>query len=231
LRACSSAFHFAVLAAAILIPMLLLSTPSQAIDPAEFPPAAVRLTGDPAASARPRVAFDPDGNIVVVWQDDRYGNMEILWQKFDLTGKALTGLVRITDTASSSVRADLSCDAAGWSHIVWQEGEASGVGTVHLGAWDGLGCKTRVDATTPNLSGHAHLAALAGGETDVVWYRRTASDQDVYYRRYNRDHAFACERHFNAQSLPAMEKDPVVAVTGDAMALILWSDMNMYWQY
>jgi hypothetical protein len=55
------------------------------IDPSDFPPPAVRLTSNPAASERPRVALDPQGFAIVVWQDGRYGNREILWQKFDLS--------------------------------------------------------------------------------------------------------------------------------------------------
>jgi hypothetical protein len=208
----------------------LFGVPSYAIDPDDFPPHAVRLTGDPAASTRPRIAFDPDGNIVVVWQDGRYGNSEILWQKFDLVGTPLTGLFRVTETTSSSVRADVSCDASGRSHIVWQEGEASGVGTVYLGCRDSVGCKPRLDVATPNLSGHARVAALAGGEADVVWYRRTISDQDVYYRRYRWDRTYACERRFNAQTYPAMEKDPVVAINGYGTAEFLWSDLSQGWE-
>jgi hypothetical protein len=62
----------------------------------------IRLTSDASSSARPRVALDPQANVVVVWQDGRFGNDEILWQKFDQLGNPLTAVVRVTNTAGAS---------------------------------------------------------------------------------------------------------------------------------
>src|SRR5438128_2247815 len=103
----------------VLMPLILLLASASAA--ASIPN--IRLTADAASSVRPRVTLDPNGNAVVVWQDGRYGNDEILWQKFDQLGNALTPVVRVTNTAGASRFPDVDCDPNGVSHIAWQEGE------------------------------------------------------------------------------------------------------------
>jgi hypothetical protein len=182
------------------------------------------------------VAIDSEGLAVVVWQDSRYGNREILWQKFDLLGVPQTTVERLTQTAASSVRPDVSCDASGTSHIVWQEGESNGVGQVYLGRRDFAGLRNQWDVTLPNFSGHPRVAALPDGKADVTWYRRTATDQDVYYRRYTLKPSdpgapYACERRFNAGTIPDLVKDPVVALSGTGTASLLWLDLGTFFDY
>ena len=41
----------------------------------------------------------------------------------DQQGAALASVVRVTNTTATSARPDVSCDASGNSHIVWQEGD------------------------------------------------------------------------------------------------------------
>lgn len=206
------------------------------LDPGSFPPPAIRLTGSLGASERPRVAINSEGFAVVVWQDARYGNREILWQKFDLLGVPQTNVERLTETATSSVRPDVSCDGAGTSHVVWQEGESNGVGQVYLGRRDLAGLRSQWDVSMLNFSGHARVAALPDGKADVTWYRRTATDQDVYYRRYTLKPSdpgapFACQRRFNAGTIPDLVKDPVIALSGTGTATLLWLDLGTFFDY
>ena len=81
----------ALISGLCLLAVSLLSHPAIAVPN-------IRLTNDGAASIRPHCALDPSGNVVVVWEDGRYGNDEILWQKFDQLGNPLTAVVRVTNT-------------------------------------------------------------------------------------------------------------------------------------
>jgi hypothetical protein len=142
-----------------------------------------RLTIDPGSSVRPRVALDPNNDVIVVWQDSRFGNNEILWQKFDQLGNPLTAVIRVTNTAGNSARPDVACDPAGNSHVVWQEGEnGNGVGMVYFARLDGLGTK--------DLSGDPAVAAPFTSTTDVFFHRFAPT------RRYNSAGAQTCERRF-----------------------------------
>ena len=187
----------------------------------------LRLTNDAGSSMRPRVALDPSQNLVVVWQDDRYGNYEILWQKFSPLGDPLTPIVRITNTAAASVRPDVACDAAGTSHVVWQEGESvNGVGTVYLCRLDGTGTKTLTDKLIKDFSGHCAVSVPSTGVTDLFWHNFGVVDQDAYYRRYNAGGTQTCEKRFNAGTIPGLQKVPAMcsAVGGDAQ--LFWVDMT-----
>lgn len=223
----SATLHRSAFAVLALATLWTASAARAQLNQADFPPPAIQLTSDPAASSRPKVSIDADGNAVVVWQDTRYGNSEILWQKFSLLGDPLSGLVRVTQTATSSVWPDVSCGDK-LSHIVWQEGSDLDNGQVYLGRRDAYGIAPKLTIATPTYSKHPRVAALAGEDADVVWYQRKTFEQDVFYRRYHIDGTYDCERRFNAGTSPDYQKDPVVAVGGDASATLLWYDMGTW---
>ena len=123
------------------------------LTPLAFAATNIRLTSDPASSTNPRVALDPQSNAVVVWQDTRYGNSEILWQKFNQFGGPVSAVVRVTNTTATSANPDVSVDANGTSHIVWQEGVGgNGEGTVYLCRLDSSGNKTLADVLVRDFS-------------------------------------------------------------------------------
>src|SRR5438132_2586443 len=191
----------------------------------------IRLTNDAAASIRPRCCLDASGNVIVVWEDGRFGNDEILWQKFDQVGTPITAVVRVTNTAAKSAKPDVACDAGGTSHIVWQEGEdGNGVGTVYICRLDPSGTKTLGDLLVKDFSGDARLACPSSGTTDLFWARYTATDQDVYYRRYNSSGAQTCEKRFNEGTIPAIAKMPAICNASSGDAQLFWRDMNTSFQ-
>ena len=191
----------------------------------------VRLTNDPGSSVRPRICFDPSNNVVVVWQDDRYGNNEILWQKFDHLGNPLTVVVRVTNTSGSSARPDVACDPVGNSHIAWQEGEnVNGVGNVYMCRLDPSGAKVFGDLLIKDLSGDCRVSAPFTDTTDLFWHRFAPTDQDVYYHRYNSAGTRTCERRFNAGTIPGINKTPALCSAANGDAQLFWRDMTTSFQ-
>jgi hypothetical protein len=199
----------------ILFPSLAFAVPN------------VRLTSDGGSSQRPRVSLDTPTSAVVVWQDDRTGNFEIFWQRFDLYGTPLTTPVQITNTAGASLRPDVSCAASGNSHIVWQEGEnPNGMGTVYFCVVDGAGLKIVNNTAVKTFSGHARVAARSDNGTDIVYAHHDAVDADVYFRRYNAAGTSACEKAPYPNSPPGVLKDPVVATFPDGVSRMLWREVS-----
>ncbi len=192
----------------------------------------VRITNESAQSDRPRVALDPSGNMVVVWEDARHGNYEILWQKLDALGNAISQPIRVTNTAGASLRADVAVDAAGTSHIVWQEGDnPNGVGTVYLCRLDANGTKILNDTMVMDFGGRPRVALAPGGACDVVWYRSKVVDFYVYYRRYTSTGTVACEKTYDAGSLTQVEKDPVVTTSAAGDATLFYRDLTTSFTY
>jgi hypothetical protein len=177
----------------------------------------------------PRVALDPSGNVIVVWQDNRYGNFEILWQKFGPLGTPLSSPVRVTNTVASSVNPDVACDPLGISHVVWQEGPSSGFGDVYFCRLNAGGVKVLPDASPNNIAGIPRISATAAGETDLVYDRNAASDHFVYYRRYNAAGALSCTKTLALNQLWPAEKRAVVGtsqLTGNVS--IFWWDADQF---
>lgn len=217
--------------AALLTFLIAIAAPIGAtVDPGRFPPPSIRLTMDAGASLKPRVALDADGNAVVVWQDDRYGNNEILWQKFGLDGVARTSVARVTQTAGSSARPDVACGADS-SYVVWQEGESNGVGDVYFARLNPTAVRIRPDLSEISLAGDPRVASLPGGWVDVVWWRRANVDQDLYYRQHRPSGAVQCQQRLNDGTIADIPKTPVIAVGGDTNARLLWSDLGQFFSY
>ena len=190
----------------------------------------VRLTNDPASSSRPAVDFDADGNLVVAWEDNRDGDYEIYWRKFTPQGYPLTGVIKITDNTSNSVRVDISCDGAGNSYLVWQEGEGSwGVGTGYFTILDQSGNRTLpADIVFESLTGLCRIFTRSDGTSDIAHTHFSPGDQDIYFKRLDSTGSSLCAKHFNTGSIPALIKYPCVAtVTG--IAAVYWQDMSMWW--
>jgi hypothetical protein len=187
----------------------------------------VRLTLDPASSARPRVALDPSGNAIVVWQDGRFGNDEILWQKFDPLGNALTSVIRVTNTAAASRWPDVSCDPSGVSHVAWQEGEnVNGVGAVFFCRLNSAGTKILNDVQIPTSNvGHPRVEALANGSTDLVYYRSSGViDFYTLYARYSAAGGPVCSKQLGG-SITATVINPSIATDASGTAFLLWFEI------
>jgi len=208
---------------AILI-LAMAATPVSALIPN------IRLTIDPASSVRPRVALDPQSNVVVVWQDGRFGNDEILWQKFDQLGSPLTAVVRVTNTAGASRLPDVSCDANGVSHVTWQEGEnVLSVGSVYLCRLDAAGTKILSDIqVAASYYGHPRIAALADGSTDLTFFRSSGViDFYTLYRRYSPAGAQVCAKQLGS-SFTATVLSPTIATNSDGVANVFWLEIPTY---
>lgn len=192
----------------------------------------VRLTNDTHNSIRPRAAFTPEHDVVVVWQDDRFGNYEILWQKFDRAGNALSAVVRVTNTTAASARPDVSCDASGNSHVVWQEGDnVNAAGTVYFCKLDASGSKIVNDTVVySSLAGDCRVAALPNGETNLVYQRRMPVDQDVYVRHATAVGVLNCEKHLSGTP-NSYGKNPCIANASDGSAHVTWPDLDYFFSW
>lgn len=203
--------------------LTLLGTPSYAVPN-------IRLTNDLASSENPRVAFDPQGNVVAVWQDNRTGNLEIYWQKFDPLGAPLTLPVRVSTTAGDAKNPDVACDAGGTSHVVWvKDPNINTAGTVYLARLDPAGATVLPAFVLDTQAGGVRVASSAAGVTDVTWARFPVGGAgDVYYRRYDSGGAQTCQQTFNFGTMPPDPKTPAIATYGNGNAIVYWRDLDIF---
>jgi len=188
----------------------------------------IRLTNNTGNSITPRIACDAN-YCYIVWEDNRDGNSEIYWCKIDHSGAKVAGDIRITNTpGTSSVSPAISTDGSGNSYIVWQEGTPWG--TIYGVIMDAAGNITLGPIVlSPNLCLDPDNGVIANGTSWIVFHRRTASDQDVYVRRFDNQLNLLCERRINKGTLPEFSKHPAVAIDANSDARVLWRDMDMWW--
>ena len=166
------------------------------------------LTDGAAVSDQAMPAVDGNGNVHVVWVDDRSGNDEIFYTMLSPAGATLIDDTQLTNDQARSVRPVLAIDGQNHVHVIWQDKRQNSITEVFhktldpaLDDRDGSAADpvaiTLVDdqliSTDDGLeSNHPRLAVDNQDRVHVVWsdegvgevhYARLASDGTVTMRK------------------------------------------------
>jgi hypothetical protein len=76
----------------------------------------------PSDSEHAAIVGDSEGNVHIVWEDNRDGNWEIYYTKLNSLGENLIDDVRITDNESYSREPAIAIDSRDNVHLVWYDG-------------------------------------------------------------------------------------------------------------
>ncbi len=174
-------FHILLIVATIL--SCFASSAFSALQPGWQ--AEVRLTNDSETSfTAPNnakwLAVDFNGNLHVVWLDDRDRNFEIYHKT--RTGAVWTADERVTDDPAYSARPNLAVDASGFLHLAWND-ERDGNKEIYHNMWGGMwGADRRVTQT----AGESFCSALAA-EADtihMVYMDDVSGNLQIFYRAF-----------------------------------------------
>ncbi len=184
----------------------------------------VRLTNDIADSSAPPnnckyVAVDHDGNVHVVWLDERDRNYEI-YHKMRSNG-IWSADDRLTSAPGTSARPNLAVDASGLVHLAWNDERDGNMEIYHRywteGAWSK---ETRV-TDTPGDSFASSIVAI-GDTLHMVYMETIDTTTQIVYRTY---------RHFAwspAQFLTGVPTGrrmvPTIAAGRDGSIHVAWWD-------
>ena len=147
--------------------------------------AEVRLTNDAATSfTAPNnakwLAVDLDGNLHVVWLDDRDRNFEI-YHKMRLGG-VWNADERVTNDPAYSARPNLAVDASGWLHLAWND-ERDGNKEIYYNMWAGMwGADRRVTQTAGESFGSALVAEA--DTVHMVYMEDVSGNLQILYRAF-----------------------------------------------
>lgn len=147
--------------------------------------AEVRLTNDDATSfTAPNnakwLAVDPNGNLHVVWLDDRDRNFEIYHKM--RSGSVWTADERVTNDPAYSARPNLAVDESGWLHLAWNDERDGNLEIYHniwAGVWD-------ADERVTQTAGESFGSALAA-EADtihMVYMENVSGNLQIVYRAF-----------------------------------------------
>jgi hypothetical protein len=135
----------------------------------------------------PRIASDPNGNVMVVWQDGRSGNEDI-YSAYRPFGGSWSAEVLVNNDGGSSDQLNpdvvfLTVDGYPTFIAVWED-RRNGVEDIYyainsFGNWDFYQGKVN-DGTSTNMYG-PRVAADQAGNAYVVWEDRRDGASDIYF--------------------------------------------------
>jgi tetratricopeptide (TPR) repeat protein len=192
--------------------------------------------------AGPSVAVDPNGNIIVVWSDERHGstNDTIYAQKLDTNGNRLwdTSDVRVNQNTSSCTRVapDIAIDSDGNAIIVWRDNrngdydiyaqKLDSNGVVQWGASD---VKVNQYASSENeLS--PRIALDPYGYAIIVWSdgRNGATTNDSIYAQMldteGNELWGSSDVRINQDAGTYYRSAPRIATDSDGNSIVVWID-------
>jgi hypothetical protein len=176
-----------------------------------------------------RVAVDPAGNYVVIWDGrgivDRAG---IQAQRYNAAGTPQGGELTLnTTTANNQIDPRVAYDSNGNFTVVWesdlQDGDNEGVYFRRFAA-DGspLGNETQVNVTTLDRQGEPDIATLPSGGFVVTWASNDGDNLGVFARRYDANGQPVSGEFQVSTSTTAAQSAPAVAADAAGKFVIAW---------
>jgi hypothetical protein len=195
----------------------------------------LRLTysGSSSSTSGPNgrcIASDHLGNLHIVWHDDRDGNWEIYYKKYD--GVSWGSDQRLTDAANSSLHAAIAAGGEGDLHVVWDD-YRDGNYEIYYKRYDGSVWLADQRLTTD--AGDSEYPSVATDQTGgvyVVWMDDRAGESQIYMKTHDGSGWLPDE-----SIAPALERcgTPTVAVDAHGHVHVAWyhdggGDDHLYYQ-
>jgi hypothetical protein len=147
----------------------------------------IRLTNDPGFSSTSKpnahcIAADREDNLHVVWYDNRDGNNEIYYKKYNgVWGPD----ERLTSASGSSEYPSMTTDSRGYVHVVWTD-HRDGNAEIYYKCHNDSGWRPD-ERLTDSAQGSLYpsIASDGAGNLHLVWQEYTGSVYEIRYRRHD----------------------------------------------
>jgi hypothetical protein len=155
----------------------------------------------------------------VVWSDNRDGNYEVYFARYDKTGTQIGHDVRLTDNAGNSWNVKLAWSGSDYG-VTWRN-EASGIWSVYYQRFDAAGNPLTGEILLSNGTDDAYHPGIEWNGTDyaVAWQDQRMGNNEIYFMRPESPGATPVRVTNNSSSSAA----PRLAWTGAEYALS-WYD-------
>jgi hypothetical protein len=189
-----------------------------------------RLTDDTdfSSTSKPNarcIAADDEGNLHVVWQDDRDGNYEIYYKRYD---GAWAPDERLTAASDKSEYPSVAVDTDGNVHVVWSD-HRDGNAEIYYKRYDGVwGSDERL---TNSAQGSLYPAIASDGSNNLhlVWQEYNGSTYEIRYLNF--DGAAWGNEELLAYGNYQDRRYPTLAVDEYDSVHVAWSVSTGYIEY
>jgi hypothetical protein len=182
---------------------------------------AEKIETDSVASSYPQIEFDPDGNAIAVW----INNKDIYANKYTAFAKSWGIAERIDSLPQGVSDLQLAIDSSGNAIAVWVESQGSAT-NIRAARYNGTSWEADVGLeTNGGQASDPQLAFDASGNAIVVWLQPGNSINSVWYNRYDASGA----GWGTAELLETTDNvafAPQVAVTDSGDAIAVWTQGN-----
>jgi hypothetical protein len=194
----------------------------------------------PNSQARPSVAADASGNVVVVWSSYQDGSgYGVFGQRYDNSGTPAGPEFRVnTYTTDDQGYPAVAADSSGNFVVVWmsriQDGSDWGVyGQRYASSGTPLGPEFRVNTYTTNMQAMPAAATDASGNFVIVWMSSTqdGSDWGSFGQRYaSSGTPLGPEFRVNTYTTN-LQADPAVAADAAGNFVVVWESAGQDGSY
>ncbi|UCE05435.1 MAG: T9SS type A sorting domain-containing protein, partial [bacterium] len=196
------------------------------------------------AQSHPSISMDGSGGFVIAWQDNRYGNPDIYFQRYNSSGMPLGNNQKANDDAGDIDHwgASIAMDKSGNFVIAWED-ERNVNRDIYFQRYESNGVKKGNNQRTNDAGSAAASNALViaiddDGNFVIAWQDERNVNSSVYYQRYDSS-GDAQEKNQRANDVVviAQQGSPAIAMNGSGNFVIGWPDnrnnlfSDVYFQY
>jgi PKD repeat protein len=142
----------------------------------------IQLTNNGADQCNPAIALDDNGNMYVVWQDNRRGDWDI-YVSTSLDGVSWTGEMRVSDSNDNQVNPAVAVDGQSPNrvHIVWQD-DGAGNQDIYIATSSNGFVSKAISRVTSNASDQVEPAVAVNSSNTIyaVWSDARGGSSDIY---------------------------------------------------
>jgi hypothetical protein len=187
--------------------------------------ASKRLTWNLGDSSFPVVAADSFGQIHLVWNDDKSGNLEIYYKSSIDGGSNWMTTRRLTWTSGASLRPSIAITPPYLIHVAWHDGTPGNYEIYYLKSVDG-GLNWSANRRLTWTSGDSLLPRLAAdqsGRIHLVWQDDTPGNKEIYYKR-STDGGINWETGQNLTLTSGTSSRPAIAAGPSESVYVVWDE-------
>ncbi len=192
-----------------------------------------RVNNDATSSEQssPQIACFDNGQFVIVWEDQRAGNSDIYFQRFDAAGNPIGTNVRVNNDIGNAVQIlpDIAFDNMGNFIITWTDNR-NGNFDIFAQRYNNLGLAlgqnfiVNDDFTNQDQAGSC-IAINAQNEFFIVWSDKREMNSNIYFQKYdNGGNPISTNLRLNDDFASSHQRCSWICQAGNGNYIITWED-------
>jgi hypothetical protein len=178
----------------------------------------------------PAISMDESGAFVITWKDERNGNWDIYYQRYDSSGLAIGINTKVNDDIGNSYQESpaISMDESGNFVIVWED-KRNGNSDIYYqkyngdGVAEGINIKANDDTETIEQL-HPTIEMDGSGNFVITWTDNRNGNWDIYYQRFNISGVVGINTKVNDDYGSEYGNSSTISMDGSGNFVIVWED-------